>query len=132
MLLNRQIDVTSILPNVRVPTLVLYRRTNALVPIERGELAALIPNAKFIKYPEGDHVPFTGNAETIVGDIQEFVTEERESSASNRPGQGLNDNSLWSKFRNRRNLGRDKAVIWRASVDCEREHVGEDFSFGRF
>jgi class 3 adenylate cyclase len=83
MLLNRQIDVTSILPNVRVPTLVLHRRTDALVPIERGrELAALIPGAKFIEYPEGDHVPFTGDAETIVGDIQEFVTGERESSAS--------------------------------------------------
>jgi len=75
MFLNRQIDVTSILPNVRVPTLVLHRRTDALVPIERGrELAALIPGAKFIEYPEGDHVPFTGDAETIVGDIQEFVT----------------------------------------------------------
>ena len=65
MLLNRQIDVTSILPNVRVPTLVLHRRTDALVPIERGrELAALIPGAKFIEYPEGDHVPFTGDVET--------------------------------------------------------------------
>jgi class 3 adenylate cyclase len=83
MLLNRQIDVTSILPNVRVPTLVLHRRTDAFVPIERGrELAALIPGAKFIEYPEGDHVPFTGDAETILGDIQEFVTGERESSAS--------------------------------------------------
>ena len=83
MLLSGQIDVTSILPNVRVPTLVLHRRTDALVPIERGrELAALIPGAKFIEYPEGDHVPFTGDAETILGDIQEFVTGERESSAS--------------------------------------------------
>ena len=83
MLLNRQIDVTSILPNVRVPTLVLHRRTDAFVPIERGrELAALIPGAKFIEYPEGDHVPFTGDAETILGDIQEFVTGERESSTS--------------------------------------------------
>ena len=45
MLLNRQIDVTSILPSVRVPTLVLHRRTDALVPIELGrELAALIPD----------------------------------------------------------------------------------------
>ena len=83
MLLNRQIDVTSILPNVRVPTLVLHRRADALVPIEPGrELAALIPGAKFIEYPEGDHVPFSGDAETIVGDIQEFVTGERDSSAS--------------------------------------------------
>ena len=66
-----------------MPTLVLHRRTDALVPIEWGrELAALIPGAKFIEYPEGDHVPFIGDAETMLGDIQEFVTGERESSAS--------------------------------------------------
>ena len=82
MLLNRQIDVTSILPSVQVPTLVLHRRTDALVPIERGrELAALIPGAKYIEYPGRDHAPFTGDAETVLGDIQEFVTGGRESSA---------------------------------------------------
>jgi class 3 adenylate cyclase len=83
MLLNRQIDVTPILPSVRVPTLVLHRRTDAMVAVEAGrELAALIPGAQYIEYPEGDHVPFTGDAETVLGDIQEFVTGERESSAS--------------------------------------------------
>jgi class 3 adenylate cyclase len=83
MLLNLQIDVTSILPSVRVPTLVLHRRTDALVSVERGrELAALIPGAKYVEYPEGDHIPFTGDAETVLGDIQEFITGERESSAA--------------------------------------------------
>ena len=33
MFLNRQIDVTSILPNEHVPTLVLHRRTVPLVPM---------------------------------------------------------------------------------------------------
>jgi class 3 adenylate cyclase len=81
MALNRMIDVTAILPTVRVPTLVLHRRTDALVPIERGrELAALIPEAKFIEYPDGDHLPWTGDVEAVVGDIREFVTGERESS----------------------------------------------------
>ena len=84
MLLNRQIDVTSILPNVHVPPLVLPpANPTRWFPIERGrELAALIPGAKFIEYPEGDYMPFTDDVETIVGDIQEFVTGERESSAS--------------------------------------------------
>jgi pimeloyl-ACP methyl ester carboxylesterase len=58
MALNRMIDVASILPTVRVPTLVLHRRTDALVPVERGrELAAQIPEAKYIEYPDGDHLP---------------------------------------------------------------------------
>lgn len=83
MALNRMIDVTSILPTVRVPTLVLHRRTDALIAVERGrELAAGIPGAKFIEYPDGDHLPWTGDVEAVVGDIREFVTGERESSLS--------------------------------------------------
>src|SRR3954469_15661082 len=50
--LNTQIDVSSILPTVRVPTLVLHCQTDAQVPIGRGrELASLIPGAKLIEYP---------------------------------------------------------------------------------
>ena len=82
MLLNRQIDVTSILPNVRVPTLVLHRRTYALVPIEKGrELAALIPGAKFIEYPDGDHAMPRGDVDALIGDIKEFITGHRDSSS---------------------------------------------------
>jgi class 3 adenylate cyclase/pimeloyl-ACP methyl ester carboxylesterase len=83
MSMNRLIDVTSILASVRVPTLVLHRSTDALISVERGrELAALIPGAKYIEYPGGDHVPFTGDTETVLGDIQEFITGERDSSAA--------------------------------------------------
>jgi pimeloyl-ACP methyl ester carboxylesterase len=80
-LLNLQIDVGFILPAVRVPTLVLHRQTDALVPIELGrELAARIPGAKYIEYPDGDHTFWTGDVETLHGDIEEFLTGHRESS----------------------------------------------------
>jgi class 3 adenylate cyclase len=80
--LNAKIDVTSILPTVRVPTLVLHRRTDALVSVEQGrELAALIAGAKYIEYLDGDHLLTSGDVEALVGDIQEFVTGERESSS---------------------------------------------------
>ena len=76
------IDVTSILPTVRVPTLVLHRQTDALVPVAAGRaLAAQIPDAKYIEYPGGDHAPWAGDVEALVGDIKEFVTGDRESSA---------------------------------------------------
>jgi class 3 adenylate cyclase len=82
MALNGMIDVTSTLPTVRVPTLVLHRRTDALVPVSAGrDLAAQIPGAKYIEYPDGDHLYCTGDVEALLGDIQEFVTGERESSA---------------------------------------------------
>jgi class 3 adenylate cyclase len=78
-LLNAQIDVTSILPTVRVPTLVLHRQTDALIPVKEGrDLAARIPNAKYIEYPSGDHLPITGDTDALWGDIEEFITGRRE------------------------------------------------------
>jgi class 3 adenylate cyclase len=81
--LNAQIDVTSILPTLRVPTLVLHRRTDALIRVERGrELAAQIPGSKYIEYPNGDHLPTAGDTDALLGDIEEFITGHRESSSS--------------------------------------------------
>ena len=81
--LNAQIDVRSILPTLRVPTLVLHRRTDALIRVEQGrELAAQIPGAKYIEYPDGDHLPFAGDTDALLGDIEEFTTGHRESSPS--------------------------------------------------
>jgi pimeloyl-ACP methyl ester carboxylesterase/class 3 adenylate cyclase len=79
-LLNGQIDVTSILPTVQVPTLVVHRRTDARVPVALGsKLAALIPGAKYIEYPDGDHAFWTGDSEALIGDIEEFVTGQRDN-----------------------------------------------------
>jgi pimeloyl-ACP methyl ester carboxylesterase len=81
--LNSQIDIRPILPAVQVPTLVLHRRTDARVPIEVGrELAAQIPTARFIEYPDGDHAFWTGDTDTLLGDIEEFVTGHRDSSSA--------------------------------------------------
>lgn len=82
-LLNTLIDVRPILPSVRVPTLVLHRRTDTLVPVEYGRsLAAQIPGAKYIEYPDGGHAFWTGDVETLLGDIEEFVTGHRESAST--------------------------------------------------
>jgi pimeloyl-ACP methyl ester carboxylesterase len=82
MLLNTQIDVRPILPSVRVPTLVLHRRTDIQVPVELGrKLAAAIPGARFIEYPDGDHAFWAGDTEAMLGDIEEFITGHRDSAA---------------------------------------------------
>jgi class 3 adenylate cyclase len=81
MRLNLLIDIRSILPNVRTPTLVLHRRTDLMVPVQRGrELAAQLPGAKYIEYPDGDHGYWTGDTATTIGDIEEFVTGHREET----------------------------------------------------
>jgi class 3 adenylate cyclase len=83
MALVARIDVRSILPAIRVPTLVLHRRTDALIPVALGrELAAQIPGAKYTEYPSGGHMFWSDDVETMLGDIEEFVTGHRESSES--------------------------------------------------
>jgi class 3 adenylate cyclase len=80
--LNRQIDVSSILPLLRIPTLVLHRRTDARVDVAAGrEIAGEVPGARYIEYPDGDHAFWTGDAESLLLDIEEFVTGHRDSAA---------------------------------------------------
>jgi class 3 adenylate cyclase len=79
---NMQIDVRPVLPAVRVPTLVLHRQTDALIPPENGRyLASRIRGARYIEYPEGsDHLIFGGDVRSLCGDIEEFVTGGRETA----------------------------------------------------
>ena len=80
--LNRPIDVSSILPLLRIPTLVLHCRTDAQVDVAIGrEIAKQIPGARYIEYPDGDHAFWTGDIESLLLDIEEFVTGRRDSAS---------------------------------------------------
>jgi class 3 adenylate cyclase len=82
MQMNRLIDVTSILPSVRVPTLVLHSRADAMVPVAEGQkLAAAIADAKYIEYEDLPHAGFTADDQRLTWDIQEFVTGHRPEAA---------------------------------------------------
>jgi DNA-binding winged helix-turn-helix (wHTH) protein/alpha-beta hydrolase superfamily lysophospholipase len=55
------IDVTTLLPKVQVPTLVLHSRHDNVVPLEQGRLlAASIPNARFVTLESENHVLLAG------------------------------------------------------------------------
>jgi pimeloyl-ACP methyl ester carboxylesterase len=82
-MLNAQIDISSILPAVRVPTLVLHRKDDALAPVECGrDLARRIPEARYIEYSGSDHAFWSDESETLIGDVEEFVTGHRGDLAS--------------------------------------------------
>jgi len=52
-----QLDVRELLPQIKVPTLVLHSRGDAMVPIEAGRLlAAAIPGARFVALPGQNHM----------------------------------------------------------------------------
>lgn len=77
---NALIDVRTVLPQIRVPTLVLHRSTDRAIPAANGRfLAEHIPGARYIEYGSGDHAIFSGaEPEPICGDIEEFLTGHRD------------------------------------------------------
>jgi pimeloyl-ACP methyl ester carboxylesterase len=82
LLMNRRIDVTSIFPSVRVPTLVLHSRADAVVPLSEGQkLAAAIPGAKYVEYADLPHLCWSGDCQQLIGDIEEFVAGHRVGDA---------------------------------------------------
>ena len=51
------IDVVGLLPQVKIPTLVMHARGDAQVPMEFGrQLAAGIPGAKFVALQSNNHI----------------------------------------------------------------------------
>jgi class 3 adenylate cyclase len=71
-------DIRDVLPAIRVPTLVLHRRDDRMVSVEMGRyIADHIPGAKFVELPGRDHLPFVGDQDAILDEIEEFLTGAR-------------------------------------------------------
>jgi len=78
MRMNSQIDITDILPSVKVPTLIIHRRDDVTVNVEGGRLLAeRIPNAKYVELSGVDHLPAVGeNPNRILDEMAQFLTGE--------------------------------------------------------
>jgi class 3 adenylate cyclase/pimeloyl-ACP methyl ester carboxylesterase len=73
-----EVDVTDMLPQINVPTLVLHRRGDQAVPFEAGrELASLIPSARFVPLEGNNHVFMLEEEEsqTFFQEVEEFLGE---------------------------------------------------------
>jgi pimeloyl-ACP methyl ester carboxylesterase len=76
-IMNAEIDVRNVLPSIRVPPLILQRREDALLPVEGGRsVASGIHGAKFVELEGKDHLPFVGDQDEILDEIEEFLTGE--------------------------------------------------------
>ncbi|WP_081809375.1 adenylate/guanylate cyclase domain-containing protein [Mycobacterium sp. URHB0044] len=79
-----KIDVRDVLGSVRVPTLVLHRRDDA-IPVEFArELAAGIPMARIVELDGIDHFPSVGDFRAITGEVEEFLTGQRHEPPPDR------------------------------------------------
>lgn len=83
--MNSEIDVTSILPAIRVPSLLLYRQEDLDVNVEEGRfIASRIPGARLVELPGADHFFWAGDAEPLLAEIEEFVTGHRTAQEPDR------------------------------------------------
>ena len=83
--MNAQIDVRSVLPTIRVPTLIMHRVGDRALDVRGSRLMAQqIPGARFIEYPGDDHLPWTSDADVVLGDIEQFVTGARQAPDADR------------------------------------------------
>lgn len=83
--ITMEIDVRNVLPAIRVPTLVIHRSGDRVIPIESGRyLAEHIPDAKLVEVPGDDHFPFVGDIDSIVDEVEEFLTGSRRAREPDR------------------------------------------------
>lgn len=83
--MNAEIDVRQVLPLVRVPTLVLHRSGDLCLKVEEGRyVASLIPGCKYVEFAGIDHLPFVGNQDEILDEIEEFLTGMRHAEEYDR------------------------------------------------
>ena len=77
-IMNGQIDTRPILPSIQAPTLVMNRTGDPCARVAAArDMASRIPGAKFKEYPGNSHSMMLDDMETILSDIQEFITGER-------------------------------------------------------
>lgn len=78
--MNAEIDVRRVLPTIRVPSLVIHRTGDLLLKIDEGRFVAdCIPGSKFVELPGDDHLPFVGDQDAILDEVEEFLTGVRHS-----------------------------------------------------
>ena len=83
--MNGDIDVRPALETIAVPTLVVHRTGDRSLPVEGARyLADRIRGATLAELPGDDHLPFVGDQDAILDEIEEFLTGVRRSVETDR------------------------------------------------
>jgi pimeloyl-ACP methyl ester carboxylesterase/DNA-binding winged helix-turn-helix (wHTH) protein/class 3 adenylate cyclase len=83
--MNADIDVRAVLPTIRVPTLVIHRSGDMCLKVEEGRfVASQIPACKYVELEGIDHLPFVGDQDRVLEEIEEFLTGVRHPEEHDR------------------------------------------------
>jgi class 3 adenylate cyclase len=78
-------DVRHVLPSIRVPTLVLHRRSDTFIKFEHSRyIAQKIPGARLVELEGSDNLFSIGDVEALLGEMEEFLTGARHEREPDR------------------------------------------------
>ncbi len=83
--MNLEIDIRQVLPTIRVPTLVLHQSDDRAVPQDGDRyMSQNITGARYVEVPGDHHWPWMGESETLLDEVQEFLTGIRPAPEPDR------------------------------------------------
>lgn len=72
--MDHAVDVTAVLPEIRVPTLVMHREGDQRIAVSHARhLAAHIPEATYVELPGADHLPYIGDRAQVIAEVRQLL-----------------------------------------------------------
>ena len=114
-----QVDVRSVLPSIRVPTLIIHRADAVHHRVEYGRyLAEHIKDAEYVELPGADTFPYhAGDFTVILDEVQVFLTGMREPAVHDRILATVMFTDIVGSTRLAAKLGDEKWLALRESHD---------------
>jgi hypothetical protein len=81
--MNDEIDVRAVLPTIHVPALIIYRAREYVRDATRY-MGERIPSARVAELPGADHVPWEGDQDAVVAEIERFLTAAADETEPDR------------------------------------------------
>jgi DNA-binding SARP family transcriptional activator/pimeloyl-ACP methyl ester carboxylesterase len=80
-----EVDLRAVLPSIRVPTVVVHRRGDIVIPVGNGRyLAEAIAGATYVELPGDDHLWWVGDRDAILDPIVDLFAAEAEEAVPER------------------------------------------------
>jgi class 3 adenylate cyclase len=127
--MNAEVDVRHVLQTIRVPTLVLHRTGDLCLKVEEGRyVAERIPDARYVELPGEDHLPFVGDQDSILDEIEEFLTGVRHTAEPERVLATVLFARIVDTPRHMEARGERE---WRSLVERFRAHISKEIAWFR-
>lgn len=79
------VDVRHVLPAIHIPTLLIHRKGDPVVNVRAARwLTEQIEGSRLVELPGIDHLPWSGDADSVTDEIQEFLTGVRGAREADR------------------------------------------------